>query len=139
MLAGRGSREFLAGLPVDAESLDVQALGFVADLGDLYRHARVVAAPLSEGGGIKIKILEAMARGVPVVTTPVGAEGIADADGGALMIAPADEGFAAVLSEVAGDRERLRQLSRRGRELIERDFSWSTIVGILTGIYGEGG
>ena len=51
------------------------------------------AAPLTEGGGIKIKVLEALARGVPVVTTAVGAEGIATADGTALLRGPARRGI----------------------------------------------
>ncbi len=111
------------------------ALGFVDDLADFYRRATTVAAPLTEGGGIKIKILEAMARGVPVVTTAVGAEGIVTAADGAAVIAPADERFAAVLAATAGDPARLRELSRRGRRLVEERFSWASIAATLEGIY----
>ena len=138
VLAGRGSRAFLSALPAAAVGPRVRALGFVDDLADLYRRARVVAAPLSEGGGIKIKILEAMARGVPVVTTSVGAEGIADGTEGTLVIAPADECFADALIATAGDDECLLRLSRRGRELIEQRFSWESIVQTLGGIYAGG-
>ena len=51
----------------------VRVLGFVPDLAACYRAADVVAAPLLDGGGTRIKLLEAMAHGVPVVTTPAGA------------------------------------------------------------------
>ena len=77
ILAGRGSRRFLAAYrgPGTVHLDRVTATGFVADLGPLFRECRLFVAPLAEGGGIKIKILEAMARGIPVITTPVGAEG----------------------------------------------------------------
>ena len=115
LLAGRGSREFLAELPAGAVGDGVAALGFVDDLAPLYREATTVVAPLPEGGGIKIKVLEALARGVPVVTTPVGAEGITVPADGAAVIAPADERFAAALVDLAGNPARLADLSRRGR------------------------
>jgi glycosyltransferase involved in cell wall biosynthesis len=137
LLAGRGSQEFLAGLAPASVPAGVTALGFVDDLTDLYRQATVAVAPLTEGGGIKIKILEALARGLPVVTTPVGAEGIADEASGALVIAPADERFAASAAAVAGDRERLAALSVRGRALVEQRFSWTAIAATLAGIYSE--
>ncbi len=138
VLAGRGSREFLAGLPPTVAAGGVSALGFVDDLADLYRRATLVAAPLTEGGGIKIKILEAMSRGVPVVTTPVGAEGLSGPAVGAAVIAPADERFAAVLAATAGDPALLQELSRRGRRLVEERFSWTAIAATLTEIYARG-
>jgi len=135
LLAGRGSREFLADLPAGAVGPGVIALGFVDDLAPLYEQATTVPAPIPEGGGIKIKILEALARGVPVVTTPVGAEGITVAADGAAVIAPPDERFAAALVAVAGDGPRLAELSRRGRALVEEKFSWTAIAATLTRIY----
>ncbi|MFN2371782.1 MAG: glycosyltransferase family 4 protein [Candidatus Krumholzibacteriia bacterium] len=139
LLAGRGSQEFLAGLPAAAVGPGVTALGFVEDLVALYRSAAVVVAPLPEGGGIKIKILEALAHGVPVVTTPVGAEGITAAADGAAVIAPPDERFAAALVAALEDPAALRELSRRGRRLVEEKFSWSAIADTLEGIYRAGG
>ncbi|HPF71164.1 MAG TPA: glycosyltransferase family 4 protein [Candidatus Krumholzibacteria bacterium] len=131
VLAGRGSDGFLAARPADG----VTALGFVDDLAPLYREATLVAAPLAEGGGIKIKILEAMARGVPVVTTTVGAEGITDGDDAAAVIAPPDERFADAMLATATDAPLLTALSQRGRALIERKFSWTGIAAALGRIY----
>nr|MEE4268995.1 glycosyltransferase [Candidatus Krumholzibacteria bacterium] len=71
VLTGRGSDQWLAGWLArhedDGEGLE--ATGFVENLAGLFRESRLFVAPLNQGGGIKIKILEAMARGIPVVTT----------------------------------------------------------------------
>ena len=137
VLAGRGSRSFLASLPADAPRDGIQALGFVEDLTPLFRRARLFVAPLPEGGGIKIKILEAMARGIPVVTTAVGAEGIATPEQDALVIAPADADFATAVCAAAADEAGSRRRAHRARVLIEQAFSWRSIVDRLTDIYTE--
>jgi glycosyltransferase involved in cell wall biosynthesis len=134
-LAGRGSRRFLAELPAAMSRDGVTATGFVADLTPLFRRARLFVAPLPEGGGIKIKILEAMARGIPVVTTPVGAEGIAAPEQDALVLAAADAGFADAVCAAADDTADSRARATRARALIEASFSWTAIVDRLTEIY----
>jgi polysaccharide biosynthesis protein PslH len=68
--------------------------GFVRDLAPFYAAADVAAVPLRAGGGTRIKILEAFAHRVPVVTTSIGAEGIDAADGEHLLIADDAEAFA---------------------------------------------
>lgn len=70
---GKHRAEF-AGVP------GVDVVGFVADLDTVYRSADVVLAPVRQGAGVKFKVLDALVRGVPVVTTSVGAEGIGDRD-----------------------------------------------------------
>ncbi|MEN8007260.1 MAG: glycosyltransferase family 4 protein [Candidatus Krumholzibacteriota bacterium] len=136
-IVGRGSRAFLGRL----DSLEtwsakgVEALGFVEDLTGLVRECHLFVAPLPEGGGIKIKILEAMARGIPVVTTPVGAEGISAPDEEAIVIAPCDEGFAPAVLAAIQDPAASRRRAETARRLIETRFSWDAITDQLTGIY----
>lgn len=136
VIAGRGSREFLAesgGREYWSER-GVEALGFVEDLTPYFRESRLFLAPLPEGGGIKIKILEAMARGIPVVTTPVGSEGITGQSDEAVSIAECDDSFVeAVLAAYHDPNTPLR--ARRARTLIEENFSWNAIVERLTQIY----
>jgi glycosyltransferase involved in cell wall biosynthesis len=55
---------------------NVEVTGFIEDPGDTLRTATIAVLPLRMGGGVKIKVLELLSAGVPVVTTPVGAEGI---------------------------------------------------------------
>lgn len=136
-LAGRGWDAFVAerGGAAACAGRGVTALGYVDDLAPVFRRCHAFAAPLTEGGGIKIKILEALARGVPVVTTAVGAEGIAPAGGGALLVAPADAGFAQAMLEVAADAGLAQRLALGGRRLMEDRFGWEAITGRLAGIY----
>lgn len=139
LLAGRGSQEFLSGRgsPSRWAQQGVAALGYVEDLAPLFRECRLFLAPLPEGGGIKIKILEAMARGVPVVTSPVGAEGILqarDADA-AMVVRPCDDSFAPAVLAAAADPEGCRRRAARARALIEDGFSWRAITGRLARIY----
>ena len=136
VLAGRGSEVFLSGLNRQPER--VQALGFVEDLTPLFRECRLFVAPLAEGGGIKIKILEAMARGIPVLTTPIGAEGIVDSAEDALATAGADATFAEAMIRVLAAPEAARGRAERARRIIEQRFSWSAITEKLTTLY-EGG
>ena len=139
LLAGRGSQEFLSGRgsPSRWAGQGVSALGYVEDLAPIFRTCRLFLAPLPEGGGIKIKILEAMARGVPVVTSPVGAEGIVQARNAedALVIRPCDDSFAPAVLAAAADPDGCRRRAARARSVIEDGFSWRAITGRLARIY----
>lgn len=139
VLAGRGSRRWLSGHGGQDHwsARSVEALGFVEDLTPLFRKSHLFVAPLPEGGGIKIKILEAMARGIPVVTTPIGAEGIAGPKDQAIVIAPCDQHFAAAVLAAVEDPAAAKQRALKARRLMEEKFSWAAITEKLTAIYEE--
>ncbi len=134
-MAGRGSRSYLRRRV--AEDPRIRAHGFVDDLDELYRRCRLFVAPLTVGGGIKIKILEALAHGVPVVTTPIGAEGILDDADDAAWIAPPDERFAETVLSALADEEGAARKAGHARRLIEEGFSWKAIADRLTRAYGR--
>jgi O-antigen biosynthesis protein len=75
----------------------VSFVGFVPDLGPLYEAARIVVVPMRVGAGVKVKCLEAMQYGVPIVSTTVGAEGLGLQDTRAVVVTDAPEEFAASL------------------------------------------
>ncbi len=133
-IVGRGSTELIQSHGAVPDS--VRAHGFVESLDDFYRRSRLFVAPLPEGGGIKIKILEAMAHGIPVVTTPVGAEGIVGPEDRAIWITPADDSFAATILKALADENECRARAKQARHIMEERFSWTAIVAQLSELYG---
>jgi len=106
----------------------------VDDLVAHYRGAHAVYLPIRSGGGTRIKILEAWALGVPVITTAVGCEGLPAQDGGSVAaFETPDEGVAALRRVLDGDGERLRA---RGRELVEQQFSHRAAIERLRALIG---
>lgn len=96
-----------------SQAVDVAVLGFVPDLGSLYRDVAVVVAPLRLGAGVKMKVIEALARGLPVVATQVGAEGLPDG----LFAGVVDDPtlFAAAVINALRDAKHRRVVGRRAR------------------------
>ncbi len=131
-IAGRG-------LPVEElGALDprVEAAGWVEDLDGLVDRSLALVAPLRFGAGLKGKIGFALARGLPAVTTPLGAEGFATEEG-MLVSAPDDwPAFAARVVEVAGDEELWSRTSRAGIELTRREYAPAVLVESLREVLG---
>jgi len=88
----------------------------------MYAQARVVIAPLRFGAGVKLKVLEAMRHGVPLVTTSVGAQGLPDL-GEAVPVHDDPVQLAASVLRLLVDDEAWTDVSRRGCEYISRHFS----------------
>jgi glycosyltransferase involved in cell wall biosynthesis/GT2 family glycosyltransferase len=106
-----------------AEYAGVRVLGHVPDIEPVLARARVSAAPLRFGAGINGKIGEALAHGLPVVTTNVGAAGLGLRDGEEALIADSPEDLAAATVRLYTDAALWRKLSDRGYEHVERHFS----------------
>jgi glycosyltransferase involved in cell wall biosynthesis len=96
----------------------VSFAGYVPDMTPYLDAARVSVAPLRYGAGMKGKIGEAMAAGLPVVTTPIGAEGMGLVDGMSALISSTAEGFAAAVTQLAGDRALWESIAAAGRALV---------------------
>jgi len=106
------------------------------ELAAQYRGARMAVAPLRYGAGVKGKVLEALWHGLPLVTTPIGAEGLPEADS-VLGIEDSAEGFATALVELErGDESRLKRLRHYGGYL-ERHFSRERAEEVLRRDFGE--
>lgn len=119
----------------DAKDKGVACLGFVEDVSAFYGSVDVVVAPIRYGGGIKIKVLEAMACGRPVVTTSIGAEGIAGAGEGAFLVADDPAGFAEAVVALLLDKDKRALLGEQARQIVERRFSWQRLCDDLDKIY----
>jgi GT2 family glycosyltransferase len=105
------------------ESAGVRVLGYVPDIEPLFARARVFVAPVRFGAGVKGKIGEALAHGLPVVTTKIGAEGMALRDGEEALIVDSPREFADAVLRLYDDAALWRRLSDNSRAHVERHFS----------------
>jgi glycosyltransferase involved in cell wall biosynthesis len=99
----------------------VETLGFVEDLSAAYARASCAVVPLRQGGGTPLKLIEALAYGLPVVATPRAVAGLAVRDGEHLLVADGAEAFAAALVRVL--RDGAPELGVRGRRLVAERYS----------------
>ena len=110
------------------EMADVQFTGRVDEVAPHVLSSAVFVVPLRFGGGTKLKLLEAMALGRPVVTTSKGAEGIEGIENGVNAIIADDAvQFAAGINELLNDREKAVRLGLAGRRLVEQRYDWTRI------------
>ena len=98
----------------------------VPDIKKYLEQATLLAVPLDSGGGTRLKILEAFAAGLPVVSSPVGCEGIDAEHDRHLLIADRDR-FAAALIDALADPARMNALAAEGRQLAQTRYDWTAI------------
>ena len=91
--------------------------------------------PLRAGGGTRLKILEAMVLGRPVVSTTIGSEGLDVRDGEHLFIADSPEDFAAETFQLVVDKDLCQSMTFNARQLVERSYDWDVIAGKLLTLY----
>jgi polysaccharide biosynthesis protein PslH len=113
----------------------VAVTGLVPDVVPHYRWARVAVAPIHSGGGTRMKILEAMALGRPVVSTRLGCDGLEAEDGRHLLVADRAGDFARQIAALLEDAQLRERLCREGRRLVERRYSWQRSADKLLTIY----
>ena len=113
-------REFTSGDP------QIQVRGPVEDAVRELARARAAVVPLLAGSGTRLKILEAWAAGLPVVSTTLGAEGLSACDGEHLLLADGATAFAAAVSRLLACSDLRRNLGSSGRRLLEKEFTWET-------------
>ena len=108
--------------------------GYVRDVSPFFLRSRVFVAPLRFGAGMKGKIGQALAYALPVVTTPVGAEGLGLRDGENAVIADADpQAFAEAIVALYGDAERWQRISDAAESTL-RPFTPETVAVQLQGL-----
>ncbi|HEY2535903.1 MAG TPA: glycosyltransferase [Solirubrobacteraceae bacterium] len=110
----------------------VQTLGFVPDLADAYAHASCALAPLLQGGGTPLKLIEALAYGLPVIATPLAVAGLEVREGEHCLVAEGAEEFAAAIVTALGEGV-ARELGLHGRELAAERYSIEALGRILAG------
>ncbi len=140
IIAGKNHQFFLerardkARLNLAQPGLEIE--DFVSDPRIAYRRAEVVIAPLLASAGTNIKIMEAMAMGRAIVSTPGGVNGLAELrDGHDVLVRDSGEAMAAAILELFQDPSRRNEIERNARVSAERWYSWDSIAGLQREFY----
>jgi glycosyltransferase involved in cell wall biosynthesis len=104
----------------------VQVVGPVEDAVVELARSRVAVVPLLSGSGTRLKILEAWAAGLPVVSTTIGAEGLPVTDGQNLLLADGAAAFAEAVTRLLTCSDQRYAIGHAGRSLLDKEFTWET-------------
>ena len=114
----------------------IEVTGRVPDVTPYLARATVFVCPLRFGAGLKNKVLEALAMGIPVVATPLSVDGINVRDGDSAIVAPIER-FADETVRLLMDESLRERLSFKGRELIEAQYTWERTADRYERLYDE--
>jgi sugar transferase (PEP-CTERM/EpsH1 system associated) len=120
-----------------AERKNVVVTGYVEDIIPYYQQSQATIVPLRGGGGTRLKILESMALGRPVVSTSLGCEGLNVIDKENIMIVNTPAEFAERVVQLLKDRKLREKISHNARRLVETHYDWSKISQKLMKVYDD--
>jgi len=127
VLAGRKAQTVF-----DAMSIRSDAVSCVSDPDDIrpeFERAWLFVVPLRVGGGTRLKILEAMAMEVPVVSTHVGAEGVPYRSGEHLLLADDPRDFASAAIQLLQDEQRRTRIAGQAALFVRKNYNWNRLTG----------
>ncbi len=116
----------------------IDVVGTVDDVRPYYREAFAAIVPLRVGGGTRLKILEALAAGVPVISSALGAEGLAVSPGKDILLANDAAQYEKSI-EVLNDTEARSKLVAAGRDLVTRRYDWQSLGSALYSVHASMG
>jgi len=116
-------------------SADISVTGWVRDVRPYMDRSLAMIVPLRSGGGTRLKILEAMAAGLPVVSTTIGAEGLDVSDGQTILLADTPSDFVDAVEVLISRPDFGQEIRFAARRLVESRYDWSTIAGRLDKAY----
>ncbi|MFK0088363.1 glycosyltransferase family 4 protein [Pseudomonas sp. NPDC090755] len=115
----------------------IEWVGYLPDLRELQRHSAIFFAPLRYGGGSKIKVLEAMAAGLPVVTTTNGMSGLQAIQGEHYLSSDDSDQLALLINQLLNQPWRMRQLSEAARQFVTEHHDWSIAAAQLESVHAR--
>lgn len=127
----------IAGLDVPLfEKDNIKSIGFVEDIYSLLYAADIAIVPILGGGGTRLKILDYMGVGLPIVTTKKGIEGInAKNNEHAIVVDDVNEGFIDAISLLINNKEERKRIGANARKLAEEEYDWEKIGEKLDKLY----
>lgn len=111
--------------------------GYVADVAPFWSSTTALVVPLLSGGGMRVKILEAMAMGVPVISTTIGCEGLTVRSGEHLLIEDTPEAFAHACAALLHDQELAHRLTQSARQLVLEQYDAKAALRALDEVYEQ--
>jgi glycosyltransferase involved in cell wall biosynthesis len=124
-------------LALNDAGLGINVTGYVEDPTPYQQRAAVMVVPLLAGGGMRVKILNAMAEGIPIVSTTLGHEGIAVTPDRDILVGDTPEAFAAEVLRVLDDPDLGRQLAANGRKLMQETYDYRNACRPLDDVYAR--
>jgi len=115
----------------------IRVTGYVPELTPYFQQAALMVVPVRAGSGMRVRILEAFARGMPMVTTTVGLEGIDAKPGEHILVADTADEFARAVVSLLNDARLQDSLAEKGRRLAETRYDWRVVLSALDKIYGS--
>jgi glycosyltransferase involved in cell wall biosynthesis len=128
VVAGSNATRDVLNLMRSAEAEGVEFLGQVDDPGALMRSSDVLVVPLRAGSGTRLKVMEAFALGLPVVSTPKGCEGLPVDDGIHVRLAQSSSHFASCVEGLIDDRDASLFMAANAWRLAKQNYDWSRIL-----------
>jgi glycosyltransferase involved in cell wall biosynthesis len=101
----------------------IEFTGFVDDIRPYFAKSGICIVPILSGGSTRLKIVEAMAWGTPVISTSIGAEGLEVTSGENILLADTPVDFAKAIERLVRDRDLWQRISASGRHLVEERYS----------------
>ena len=118
-------------LELAARDASIRVTGTVDDVRPHLAAGEVMVVPLRVGGGTRIKIFEAMATGIPCVSTRIGAEGLPVNHGEHIALADTPADFANEICTLFDNADRRRTFGQNARDLVEKNFGWPSINAVF--------
>ena len=122
---------------LNTQGLGINVTGYVEDPLPYLQQAGLMVVPLRAGGGMRVKILNALSQGLPIVTTTIGCEGIAVEHGQHVLIADSPQDFAQAVITLLENKLLADELGRKGRALIQTTYDYRVACRKIELAYGE--
>lgn len=122
-------------LSLSQSDANFQVHGFVDDVRTYFSAADIFVCPIQDGGGTKLKILDAMSMGKAIVAHPIACEGIAVVDNESVCFADTAEEYVEIIVRLLNDPIEIKRLGTAARKLIEDKYTYTAIGQHLSGLY----
>lgn len=133
-IVGKNPPRRLRGL-ANRKPESIKVTGYVQELRPYLESSALMVVPVRAGGGMRVRILEGFARGIPMVTTTLGLEGIEAQPGRDILVADTASDFASAVVRLLGDGALQKRLASNGRRIAERLYDWQVALKPLAQVY----